>query len=214
VEEKPKAEGISKAEEKWSKSLGGLTGRLIVKKPVIGVSETLGVILELKNVGGRPLDFTVDKLQAEFVDANGTVVKPTWGIGDENVPEFEFQRKILPQGSYVGVRVSRRWGAEYVRIGSEVWKLSPGKYQLGGRYWVDWPRAFELPPVEIEVMEDEKAPVEAQASGESESALDLGERSEIGDITESRELRPTLPRIKIGGSIKFEYVFRDFGDSE
>jgi len=162
----------------WSKTVGGLSGRLVVSNRRITPSEYFHATLQLKNVGTSPVGVQTENpfaLRVEVKDAAGSLVKPTWKRAD--VLTSAQWATVAPGGSVsfqAGFEAKDGGKGSHLDTITDPWKLSPGKYTLLGAYTSKgfmkdlrgqrphnvWEGEIALPPVEIEVAEAALAPKE------------------------------------------------------
>lgn len=144
----------------WSEPVKQLQGRLIVAKPIIGLSEQFLVDLQLRNVStapitvihGNPFDF-----EAQIRDARGSPIEPTSMRID--VMHATRTSVIQPQAELsIPVSIRSLDGAKgsHLDTTTRIWTLAAAKYRLSGTYKLSAGR-LTLPPVQLEIRDEENA---------------------------------------------------------
>ena len=163
------------AQETWSPAVGGLRGRLVIAQPKIAVDGWLQATLELENVGQTPLTvFTGNPMlfKASVAGPDDKPVLPTNFRDGLMSP----QRVVIEAGKRLSVPVTIESldGAKGSQVDTttQIWKLPPSQYVLGGTYGRDaieespprgtWLGRLNLPAVPFEVVAAAAAPPAAR----------------------------------------------------
>ncbi len=156
-----------------SKPVANLAGSLSVAQAQITTEEYFQIRLNLYNCGKEPLAVQVGdpfSFRITVLDAAGKTVEPAFSRSDLLCSP---QWGVIPGRSYLGLPVSQKSedGAKvsHLDIVTFIWKLSPGKYRIVGRFSSDttsssmgppgkakvWQGELELPPLDVTVVEKE-----------------------------------------------------------
>ncbi len=187
-----------------AETIGGLRGRLVVAKPVIGSTHQFRVDLRLQNVSETPISITHGNpadFEARVNDSHGKVVEPTSGRVD--VMHAPKTSEIQPKAELtIPVTIKSIDGAKgsHLDTTTRIWTLPAGKYSLGGTYKLPAGQ-LALPPVELEIRQDEHV-------GEVDASIDVRLRAEKAEwrhdetpiVTADLRNRRTDPEGRYGGS--------------
>jgi hypothetical protein len=186
-----------------AETIGGLRGRLVVAKPVIGSSEQFRVDLRLQNTADAPITITHGNpadFEARVNDSHGKPVEPTSHRVD--VMHFPKTSVIEPKADLTfPVTIQSIDGAKgsHLDTTTRIWTLRPGKYTLGGTYKLPAGQ-LALLPVELEIRKKEHV-------GEPDTSIEVRLRAEKAEwrqdetpvVTIDLRNRRTDPEGRYGG---------------
>jgi RNA polymerase sigma factor (sigma-70 family) len=153
----------------WSKTVNGLSGRLLVAFEDLKPGLRHAVTLELKNDSTKPLAIlNRPKLEVSLTDANGLVI-PTESFPMSG-PILDPQWAVLPRDAYLGFRVDMTSvgvpakDRALLALGGKMWGLKPGSYTVRAKvapadatHNDAWGGELELSPVEVVVTKEQVA---------------------------------------------------------